>query len=219
MSPFIITFISGITTILGIIPTFINSKYRKYIIKYSLLLSSFIMFYISIFSLIPESINYVGLSFISVILLLIFINIGFIISIYIDRKIDSISSNSLYKLGLSSVFVLVLHNIPEGIITFLTSYNNLKLGLSLSIAIALHNIPEGISIAVPIYYSTNSRKKAFIYTFISGFSELFGGIISYIFISKYINNNILFKILSITSGIMLHLAIFKLLPSAIKKEY
>lgn len=214
MKPFIITFISGITTILGIIPTYFNSKYKNNIINFSLSFASSIMITISLFSLIPESINYIGISFFNIILLLIFINIGFIISSYIDKRIST--NNSLYKLGLVSLIGLMLHNIPEGIITFITSSNNIKIGIPLSIAIALHNIPEGISIAIPIYYSTKSHKKAFIYTFIAGFSELIGGIISYIFLSNYINNFILFIILSITSGIMIHISLFELLPNTKK---
>lgn len=220
MNAFIITFLAGITTIIGMIPTYFDSKYKDTIIKYSLLFSCIVMFIISIFSLIPEAINYIGFSFINIILLFIFINIGIIISSYIDKRLEGMSSNSLYKLGITSVIALVLHNIPEGIITFLTSSNNIEIGISIAIAIALHNIPEGISIAIPIYYSTKSHKKAFIYTFIAGFSELIGGVISYIFLSNYINNFILFIILSITSGIMIHLSLFELLPSFItyKKE-
>jgi len=219
--PLLITFIAGISTIIGIIPTYFN-KDRNKIINLSLSFSSGIMISISIFSLIPESLNYLGNNnLFNIILLLIFINIGIIISTYIDKLISKrINNNSLYKLGLTSIIALVLHNIPEGITTFLTTSNNLKLGLTLSLAIALHNIPEGISIAVPIFYSTNSHKKALFYTFISGFSELIGGIISYIFLSHFINNFILSIILGITSGIMLHLSLFELIPSSLKyKNY
>ena len=218
MEPFIITFISGISTLFGIIPTYINSKYKEYIIKFSLLFSSLAMIYISIFSLIPEAINYIGISFKNIVLLLILILIGIIISKYIDNSLNMLSSNSLYKLGIINLLVLILHNIPEGIITFLMSSKDIKLGINIAIAIALHNIPEGISIAIPIYYSTNNRKLSFIYTFISGFSELIGGVISYIFLNRFINNNTLFIILSITSGIMIYLALFELLPNALKKE-
>ena len=218
MEPFIITFISGISTLFGIIPTYINSKYKYYIIRFSLLFSSFAMIYVSIFSLIPEAIDYIGYSFRNIVVLIMLISIGIIISKYIDNSLNKLSSNSLYKLGIINLLVLILHNIPEGIITFLMSSKDIKIGISIAIAITLHNIPEGISIAIPIYYSTNNRKIAFIYTFISGFSELFGGIISYIFLNKYINNTTLFIILSITSGIMLYLALFELLPNALKKE-
>ncbi|MBQ9019090.1 MAG: ZIP family metal transporter [Bacilli bacterium] len=221
MYAFLITFLAGISTVLGIIPTYFNSKYKDNIINISLSFACGIMISISLFSLIPESINYIGFSFINVILLLIFINIGLIISTYIDKKITKkIDNNYLYKLGLVSIIALILHNIPEGITTFLTTSSNFRIGLTLSLAIALHNIPEGISIAVPIYYSTGSHKKAFIYTFISGFSELIGGILSYIFLSKFINNFILSIILGVTSGIMIQISLFELLPNSLKyKNY
>ena len=222
MYPFIITFISGISTVLGIIPTYFNSKYKDNIINLSLSFSSGIMLSISIFSLIPESLNYLGnKNFLNIILLLLFINIGLIISTYTDKLISKrINNNSLYKLGIVSIIALILHNIPEGVTTFLTTSSDFRIGLTLSLAIALHNIPEGISIAVPIYYSTNSHKKAFIYTFISGFSELIGGILSYIFLSRFINNFILSIILGITSGVMIQISLFELLPNSLKyKNY
>ena len=220
MYAFIITFLAGISTILGVIPTYFNSKYKDSIINLSLSFACGIMLSISLFSLIPESLNYMGFSFINIILLLLFINIGLIISTYIDKKISKrINNNSLYKLGLVSIIALILHNIPEGITTFLTTSNNFRIGLTLSLAIALHNIPEGISIAVPIYYSTKSHGKAFVYTFISGFSELIGGILSYIFLSHFINNFILSIILGITAGIMMQISLFELLPNSLKYKH
>ena len=35
-------------------------------------------------------------------------------------------------------------------------------------AIALHNIPEGISVSVPIFFATGNRRKAFLYSVLSG---------------------------------------------------
>ena len=216
MKPFIITFLAGISTVLGIIPIFIKKDKNK-IINLSLSFSSGVMFSISLFSLIPESLHLIN----NFILVLIFINIGLIISSYTDKYISNrINNNSLYKLGIVSIIALILHNIPEGVTTFITSSNNLKIGFILSLGIALHNIPEGISIAVPIYYSTNSYRKAFIYTFIAGFSELIGGIFSYIFLSHYINSFILSVILGITSGIMIQISLFELIPNSLKyKDY
>lgn len=120
------------------------------------------------------------------------------------------------------MLAIILHNIPEGIVTFLSSQSNVKLGISLTIAIALHNIPEGISIATPIYYSTNSRFKAFLYTLISGISEPIGALIAYVFLSKYIgsNINIMGLILPVIAGIMTHISLFELLPTSFKyKEH
>ena len=86
------------------------------------------------------------------------------------------------------------------------------LGISICIAIALHNIPEGISIAIPIYYSTSSRFKAILYTFISALSEPLGAIITWLFLDKYINDFILGILFSFIAGIMLEISFSKLLP-------
>lgn len=215
---FIIPFLAGLSTTIGYLPTYISSKYQTSVISFSLAFSSIVMIIISVFSLIPEAYHYLNntLTFSSILILLIWLNVGVILSLSIEKRIEkSTNCSSLYKLGIMSVIALILHNIPEGITTYITTSNNLKLGISLSIAIALHNIPEGIAIAIPIYYSTNNHKKALLYTLISGFSEFLGAILAHIFLKELINSFILAVVLSITAGIMLHLSIFDLIPSAL----
>lgn len=215
---YLITTLAGLSTLLGVIPCLIKSNNKEKIIVSSLSFSAGVMLTISLISLIPESLNLFSSKFKlfpAIIILSIFITIGIIFSMILDQKIEKIiTNNKLYKLGIISVLVLILHNIPEGITTFISSSIDLKLGLILAISIALHNIPEGISIAIPIYHSTNNLKKALIYTFISGFSELFGAILAHLFLRKYINNIILGIILALTSGIMIHISIYELLPNA-----
>ena len=82
----------------------------------------------------------------------------------------------------------------------------------------MHNIPEGISIALPIYYYTRSYKKAFLYTFICGISEPFGALIAYLFLKPtFMTLGIIYAIIA---GIMIHISIYELLPSATKyKRY
>lgn len=215
---FMITTLAGFSTLLGILPCFIKNKSKETIISFSLAFSAGVMLIISFVSLIPEAISLLSKlfkGFPMIILLAIFVVCGIIFSMLIDQKLDkAISNNQLYKLGLISVFVLILHNIPEGITTFVSSSIDKKLGLVLAISIALHNIPEGISIAVPIYYSTLKLSWAFCYTLISGFSELLGAILAYLFLAKYINDFILAIILSVTAGIMIHISIYELIPEA-----
>ena len=78
----------------------------------------------------------------------------------------------------------------------------------------MHNIPEGISISVPIYYSTNSKKKAIIYTLVSALSEPFGALIAFIFLRNIINDIILGILFAIIAGIMLQIAFCELIPTA-----
>ena len=209
----IIPTISGLLTVLGVIPTYFNINQNK-IINFSLSFSLGVMSTISIISLIPESFNYLDRSIIeNIIYILIFINIGILTNKLIDKKINI--NNNLYKIGIISMIAIILHNIPEGIITAITTASNLSLGLSLMVAIALHNIPEGISIAIPLYYATKSRKKAYLYTFISGISELIGAVISLVFLKDIINNFILAALLGITAGIMLDISLNELLKESL----
>ena len=91
------------------------------------------------------------------------------------------------------------------------------MGITLTIAIALHNVPEGISIAVPIYHSTNNKLKAILYSFISGMSEVLGSILSYLFLAPFINEHIIASLYAIIGGIMIHISIYELIPTAYKK--
>ena len=91
------------------------------------------------------------------------------------------------------------------------------LGISICVAIALHNIPEGISIAIPIYYSTKSKMRAFVYTLLASLSEPFGAILTGLFLVNYVNDNILGLLFAFIAGIMIQISFCKLLPTG--KEY
>ena len=178
---FLLTLIAGLSTILGYFAIFIKGE-RKSLISFFLAYSGAIMLFISLVDLIPSSFNYLNNYFLLYRLLIIigFLILGFLLSNYINESINM--ENNLKKIGLLSFISIILHNIPEGIITFMTTQINFKLGLILGLAITFHNIPEGISIAIPYYYGSNSKVKAFIMVLIAGLSELLGGIIGYLFL-------------------------------------
>lgn len=215
---FLLTTIAGLSTLIGSLIIFLNKKDKNKIIISSLAFAASVMILISITDLIPESYNMLKNNFKLfplLLIILISINVGIILSFYIKKYIPENNNNNLYKVGLISMIAIIMHNIPEGMATFMASNTNIKLGISLTIAIALHNIPEGISIAVPIYYATNSKFKAIFYTFISGLSELFGGVITYIFLKPFINDFIMGILFSIIAGIMIHISISELLPTSL----
>jgi len=215
---FILTIFAGLSTMLGTVLVFVKSRNEKIIIK-SLSFAAGVMITVSITDLIPESffllINIFPL-FPVILYILIFIVIGIIVSMLIDKYLPENSTDNLYKVGIISMLAIILHNIPEGIATFMASNADTKLGLSLAIAIALHNIPEGISISIPIYYSTKSRGKALLYTFISGISEPFGALITYLFLKPFVSDKIMGFLFSMIAGIMIQIAIYELIPTAKK---
>lgn len=215
--PFILTSLAGLSTLLGTLPIFVKIKDSNKLIGAGLSFASGVMICISIMDLIPESINYLRGNFKGIVVIfLAFVTLilGMVISSFMDKTIDKFSEgNSLYKTGILSMIAIILHNIPEGIVTFIVSNRNIMLGISICVAITLHNIPEGISIAIPIYYSTGSKFKAILYTFISAISELLGAVITWLFLDKFINDMILGILFSFIAGIMIQISIGKLIPT------
>lgn len=219
--PFLISLIAGLSTVLGAIVILFQWK-REHINKFITFALSFsltIMIGISVSELIPEA-SYTILTEFHLVKGIFFCVFVFLIGVgsiyWINRKITS-KQNDLYRLGILSMIALMLHNLPEGILTFLSSYQNIELGMKLSFAIMMHNIPEGISIAVPIYYATGSKKQAFKKTFLSGLAEPVGAVLAFLFLSKYITDAMIGFILLFVAGIMITLAIHDLFPKA--KEY
>ena len=221
---FILSFLAGISTVIGALLIFFDKNKNNKIITMSLSFAAGVMICVSLTDLLPNSFKMIlntNNIFPRVILTLIFMTTGIIISMLIDKYLPSEyqnkDNNGLYKIGIISMVAIILHNIPEGIATFITSSNNLKLGITLTIAIALHNIPEGISIAVPIYHSTNNKRKAILYSLVSGMSEVVGSIIAYLFLSPFINDHIMAALYAIIAGIMIHISVYELLPGAYKE--
>ena len=222
----IISSLAGLSTLLGALLIFLPIKKEKYnsFITFCLSFSFIVILGISIFDLIPSGFNTLFKTYsIFVILLLIFISflVSFIVLSIINHFLKKIDNN-LFKLGIISMIILMIHNFPEGIISFLSSLYNIKIGIKLSIAIAIHNIPEGISIAMPIYYSTKSKSKALFYSFISGLAEPLGAILAYLFIARFINSIVLSIILILVAFLMINLAIEEIYPKidkACRVEY
>lgn len=212
---FILSLLAGLSTLLGLLVIFLKNK-NDNIIAFSLSFAAGVMICVSFTDLIPESINVLKDKFQNFplfIITLIFIVLGMLLSIFIDKIFPS-KENKLYQVGVISMIAIILHNIPEGIITFLTANTKITLGLTIAIAIALHNIPEGISIAVPIYYSTNNKKLTSFYVLLSAISEPFGALLAYSFLSPHLNNLTLGFLFSLTAGIMLHISFYELLPTS-----
>lgn len=216
--PFLLCIIAGLSTLLGALFIYIKGN-KENQIKCALAFASGVMLSVSIFDLIPESLTMFQSNTKNTIFLniTIFIIIGLIIPLLIDKILPSkLENNKLYKLGIFTMIAIIIHNIPEGIATYLSSETNLKLGISITIAIAMHNIPEGISIAMPVYYATNNKKKALGLTLISGMSEPLGAILAFLFLKPIINDTIMGALFAIIAGIMTYISIIELLPAALK---
>ena len=124
----------------------------------------------------------------------------------------STSQKQLVRAGLFVALGIAIHNIPEGLATFVATMQNFKFGVAIAIAVAIHNIPEGLAISVPVYAATKSRAKAFWLSFFSGFAELLGACLAAIFLMPFLNPQVLGFCLALVGGIMVFISIDELLP-------
>lgn len=127
----------------------------------------------------------------------------------------------LLRMGLFTALAIAIHNFPEGLATFLAALNDSSLGIAIALAVALHNIPEGISVSVPIFYATGNRKKAFAYSFLSGFAEPIGAGVAYVALRFLVGGEagvippqFMGLLFGGVAGIMVYISLDELLPTS-----
>ena len=109
---------------------------------------------------------------------------------------------------------LLLHNLPEGILTLLTNVSDPQLG-----AIALHNIPERLAVAVPFACATGSRAKGAVAALVSGLAEPAGAVLAALVLAPLLTPGLLNGIVAVVAGITLWVAAAQLLPAAFEPAW
>lgn len=232
---FILTLAAGLSTSVGSFVTFFTKHTNTKLLSFGLGFSAGVMIYIALADILPESTHLLVDSYGSphgkFIALFAFFS-GILITLIIDRLIPSfedpheihkveeieqktkISKNGMLRTGFFVGIAIVLHNIPEGIITYLSYLHNVTLGISLAIAIAIHNIPEGMAISIPIYHATGSKKKAFLYALLAGLAEPFGALIACFILSSFCGDALFGVLFAAVAGIMIFISFDELLPAS-----
>ena len=230
---FILTAIAGLSTGIGGLIALIAKRTNTNFLCASLGFSAGVMIYVSFMEMMPMALESLTTSFSEkmgtlYLILAFFGGILFITAIdfLIPKKmnphelvgVEDTDTNtvSLKRMGLIVALSIAIHNFPEGIATFTSALSTLDIAIPITIAIAIHNIPEGIAVAVPIYHSTGSRKKAFWLSLASGLAEPVGALIAYIFLMQIWSPAINGIVLAVVSGIMVFISLDELLPSAEK---
>lgn len=133
---------------------------------------------------------------------------------------DSKDHRKLLRMGLFTALAITIHNFPEGLATFMAALHDPGLGIAIAVAIALHNIPEGISVSIPIFYATGSRKRALVYSFLSGIAEPVGAGIAFLILwavsggSSAVPPQLMGILFAGVAGIMVYISIDELLPTS-----
>ena len=137
-------------------------------------------------------------------------------SVVADSKEEPQSKN-LMRMGMFTALAIAIHNFPEGLATFVSALQDPSIAIPIVIAITIHNIPEGIAVSVPIYQATGSRKKAFLYSFLSGLAEPIGALVGWLILLPIMTDTVFGIIFAGVGGIMVFISVDELLPAA--REY
>jgi len=236
------TLIAGIATGVGSLLAFFTKKTNAKLLSSVLGFSAGVMIYVSMMEILPQAnemlINSIGrvkgswiavASFFAGILLIAVIDkvIPSAENPHEVKKVEDMetfnycgidvgSANKLMKMGALTALAIGVHNFPEGIATFVAALKDQNLGIAITVAIAIHNIPEGIAVSVPIYCATGDRKKALVYSLLSGLSEPVGALLGYLFLMPFMSDQVFGIIFAMVAGIMVFISVDELLPTAIE---
>lgn len=235
---FLLTLFAGLSTGIGSLLAFFSKKDNKKFLSISLGFSAGVMIYVSFVEIFQKA----RISLTSALgdnkgtwLTVIAFFAGMLLIGIIDKLIPKEDNphefcslddleckkrnemKALRRTGIFTALAIGIHNFPEGLATFVSAMQDTSIAIPIAIAIALHNIPEGIAVSVPIYYSTGSKKKAFLYSLASGISEPIGALIGYLLLRNLFNDLTFGLIFAAVAGIMVFISLDELLPSA--REY
>lgn len=235
-----LTLFAGLSTGIGSAIAFFAKKTNTKFLSVSLGFSAGVMIYVSMVELFAEAKDILTLGLgekKGYLFTIIGFFAGMLIIALIDKLVPSMenphhihrveemdeknSPAKLLRMGLFTALAVAIHNFPEGLATFVSSLQEPSIAIPIAIAIAIHNIPEGIAISVPVYYATQDKKKAFLYSFLSGLSEPLGALVGYLVLMPFITGPAFDIALGIIfagiAGIMVFISLDELLPSA--EEY
>ncbi|KAG1697286.1 hypothetical protein DVH05_016571 [Phytophthora capsici] len=129
-------------------------------------------------------------------------------------RMDQSAKEKLQAMGILSAIAVGIHNIPEGMATFVASSEHLYIGVSLGIGVGLHNITEGVAVAAPIYFATGSRFKALLWCFWSAIAQQIGGVIAYASMGMDADDLTQAILYGLSAGMIVGIAVKELIPTA-----
>lgn len=235
---FALTLIAGLSTGIGSLVVLSKKSTNKKFMSVALGFSAGIMIYISFVEILTSANKYLvsaqGFKIGSLIAAAAFFG-GILLIAVIDKLVpeyenphemhtgldcksaESKANSKMMKVGVMTAIAITIHNIPEGLATFASAVKDPKIGLFIAFAVAIHNIPEGIAVAVPIFCSTGKKRKAFLWSFASGLTEVVGALLGCFIFLPFLNDTVFGIIFAVVAGIMVFISFDELLPAA--REY
>jgi ZIP family zinc transporter len=213
-----LTTAAGLSTGIGGVLGILVKKPGDRFMGFTLGFSAGVMIHVSFVELLPGAIDSLGFAWAHV---AFFVGMAGIFLIdmlvphdYIGQHDHTEAQGKLMRTGVLVALGMAIHNFPEGLATFAGSMMDDKLGLSIAAAIAVHNIPEGMAVSAPIYAATGNRKKAFMWSLLSGLSEPVGAGLAALILFPFLTEGLLAVFLAFVAGVMVAISVDELVPAA-----
>ncbi len=227
MQSVLFSFLAGVSTVLGVFVLLLFGRPSKRVLAGLLGFAGGIMIAISLFELIPESVDFAGVPGAA---------LGFVLGVALMFTVDRTaphahvyspeslevenpahapaSRNPLMRTGYLVLFGIALHNLPEGVAIGAGLESSPKLGLAVAVAIALHNIPEGLAIGGPLRSGGLGIGRIILLTLAAGLMTPVGAIIGQLFFN--ISEAFVGGALAFAAGAMIYIVLDELVPNANK---
>lgn len=231
LTAFILTLIAGMGTGIGALLSLLPQARETKFLAGALGFSAGVMLYVSFLDLMPQTLEdmtgiygdklanlYSVLAFFGGIALIALID--FLVPEdenpheYNHTEQASNAGQASKRTGIMLALAIGIHNFPEGMATFISALDGVKVALPIVVAITLHNVPEGIAVSIPVFNATGNRRKALVWSILSGLAEPLGAVIGMLFLLPLWNPVTNALLLAGVAGVMVYISLDELLPGA-----
>ena len=215
-----ITFLAGLSVLLGALLVRLTENKRESVEHISLAMALSALLALLVFDIFPELKEITEKSGLPISLGMT--AFGIVLLIVLDRFVpdhedteENHDAGNAVHIGLLSALALVVHNIVEGMSVYGILGNDLTDGIIFAIGISLHNIPMGMMIFSTM--ATQSKKEKTAVTLAVTLSTLFGGLIMFA-LSGHLPEAAVGALLSVACGMIIYITFLELLPHVIRTK-
>jgi len=219
VSRFLVTLSAGIlaclVTTFGIYVIHKFAKWGKKNIVYFMAFASGVLITVSFMHLVPKAFEMC--SYAPVFLLIGYFALH-LLNRFLKIFVCQTKSCQNYAFGVIPALGIGFHSLVDGVIYSVTFSVSIFTGVLAAIGMVLHEFPEGIITYLLLRQSGFKKKKAFFYSFIAAaITTPVGVLVSWPFISR-LSPPVLGVFLSLSSGALVYVGATHLLPEVEKKE-
>ncbi len=167
---------------------------------------------------VEHNVSEINIVFLMIIIAFAFFSIlESLIRIHPRHDVDDESPHKHGVLSVLSITGLTLHSLIDGIVIAIGFKAGFQLGIMTTIAVILHEVPEGIITTSILLHDMMKKNKVFLFSLLVAIATPFGAIFSYFLISEA-ESNVLKILIALAAGSLIYISASDLIPETHKSE-